>query len=295
MARKVEDIDWRSKVSGLSVGYQNDGQDVLKPKAEALSVEWKKSKKQKKVSMSADGHPGKEQRDRKHYEGHEFVLMSDIMNLHQELLTENGWKLAHIDGDHYLVNGRKVRISSPLAMWTAAPEWEHLSSKLGPGTAKMASGLMVNDGPLQQSLFDYLMQTGKNEYYDTRGTENRGVLTGAAKNLEFLVPETVLCDRHEAMRAAKAQANLRQATSDAEIEERVKNDLVVPLALKPRTRTSSCERASSCERMPRNSSWERMPRNSSCDTGRSGSVSSKLRSGPSRYARGRGAAPLGGA
>jgi len=250
-------------------------------------VEWKKNKKHKKVPIRFKGDPGKEERDRKHYEGHEFVLMSDIMNVHQELLTENGWKLAHVDGDHYLANGRKVRISSPSAQWTSAPEWEHLSSKLGPGTAKMASGLMVNDGPLQQPLFDYLMQTGKNECYDTHGTENPGLLTGAAKMLEFLVPETVLSDRYEAMQAAKAQAKWRQATSDAEFEERAKNDLVAPLTLKQRTRPSSCEGASSCERMPRNSS---------CGSSeRSGSVSSKMRSGPSRYSRGRGAAPLGGA
>jgi len=234
-----------------------------------------------------------------------LVLMSDIMNLHHELLAENGWKLKHLNDAHYSINGRKVLITSPSS--NISPEWAHLSSKLGPGTARMASTLMVHDGPLEQPLFDYLMQTGLNEHYDTRGTENPGAVTGVARALDFAVPQTALCDRIDAMRHAKAQADVRHSTSEAELErftEAVKNDLetvknnaaTMGPKLDRRTRTSSGEnlmgRTSSCERTGRASSCEGTARTSSCE--RSGSVTSKLRNGPSRYAKGRVEA-LGGA
>jgi len=193
-----------------------------------------------------------------------IYMMDDIMNIHGDILAEYGSKVTHVKGDFYNVNHRKVQISCT----PAGAKWQHLSGKIGSSLAKMASVLIVHDGPLHQPLFDYLLQTGLNEAYDSRGTLNSFALTGVAKNLEFAVPAEADIykasdgDRLEAMGHAKAQADARK---------RVSLDSVVVPSFESRNGATGNEK------------------------------SVKVRNGPSRHARGHGsngpgrAAAMGGA
>merc|ERR1711879_590490 len=76
-----------------------------------------------------------------------------------------------------------------------------------------ASRIMVNDGPLRQPLMDYLLQTGRNEHYDARGTENPEAVTGNGRSLEFTHTPYSAGDRIEAMKHATQQAEVRRRCS----------------------------------------------------------------------------------
>jgi len=130
----------------------------------------------------------------------------------QCVLEDEGLSVSHVKGDRYSVNDRNVR----LQLLQTPCEFAHLTKKFGFDAAKRAAVISVVDGPLHQPLLDYLLQTGRNENYDMRGTENPCAVTGVGRQLEFLVenptnigdPEEA--SRMEAMRQATMQADLRQ-------------------------------------------------------------------------------------
>jgi len=128
------------------------------------------------------------------------------------LFSEKGLEILHSGGDGYIINGRSVRLW--LSQSGSDPQNTlHLRSKVNDETARRAARVLVLDGPLRQPLLDYLLQTGVNEHYDARGTENPTAVTGMARNLEFRVPLNASNDRVEAMRQAAAQAEIRHYTS----------------------------------------------------------------------------------
>jgi len=139
-----------------------------------------------------------------------------LMNKHHQLFQTHGWEVTKMGHgfSEYLINGeRLVRLLQALP-GAPLPDTRHLNQMLGPEVAEQARRILVVDGPLQQPLLDYLAQTGRNEQYDKRGTENPESLTPAARMLEFNILETG--DRIDAMRHAKMQADLRRraATDD---------------------------------------------------------------------------------
>jgi len=124
-----------------------------------------------------------------------------------DLFVSRGWDLVHSRDDRYTMNGRGIRLFL-LPLGIPAPDSVHLANTVGVDAAQRAGRIMVNDGPLRQPLLDYLLQTGHNEHYDARGTENSAAVTGAAKHLEFNPPP--YGDRIEAMRHATQQADMRR-------------------------------------------------------------------------------------
>lgn len=140
-----------------------------------------------------------------------------------DLFTEKGWEIEHVRShDRFSINGREVRIFV-LPPGTPLSDFSHHTRMIGLGTAQKAAHIMVHDGPLRQPLLDYLFQTGKNEHYDARGTENPVAVTGLARNLEFSVPDAALGDRIDAMKHATAQADERRMWSSKSEKERVSN------------------------------------------------------------------------
>jgi hypothetical protein len=131
------------------------------------------------------------------------------------LFAEGEWDVTHKCGDRYTINSRTIRIFL-LPKGTTPRDFSHISRIIGAGPAEQASRIMVHDGPLKQPLLDYLMQTGLNEHYDRRGTENPVAVTGKARYMEFAVPAKAMADRQEAMRHAAAQADARRRTDAAE-------------------------------------------------------------------------------
>jgi len=136
------------------------------------------------------------------------ILMADLMHLRADLFSARAWELEYLKDDLYSINGRTIRIYL-LPPGMPPPDCRHISSELGAGTAHMATGIMILDGPLQQPLWDYLMQTGLNENYDMRGTENPAAVSGAARNLDLGFPSSNSNERIDAMRHAVVEADLR--------------------------------------------------------------------------------------
>jgi len=130
----------------------------------------------------------------------------------QRALEVAGFSVSHIKGDQYSIEGRSVR----LQLLQNSCEFAHVTEKFGYDAAKRAAAISVVDGPLHQPLLDYLLQTGRNENYDMRGTENPAAVTGVGRQIDFLVenptktgnPEEA--SRIEAMWQATMQADLRQ-------------------------------------------------------------------------------------
>lgn len=133
----------------------------------------------------------------------------------RDFFRMHGWEMAPLGGDRYHVNGREVRLillpaGRPLA------EYRHLEQRVGWATAKRSARIMVEDGPLKQPLLDYLMETGRNEQYDVRGTENFGAVPHAGKMMSFVVdgqaPTRGSCDdqKIDAMKQATFQADMRK-------------------------------------------------------------------------------------
>jgi hypothetical protein len=140
--------------------------------------------------------------------------VDDLIYNTGDLFTTEGFDVAHYRGDRYSINGRKVRIFI-LPEGTPIPDCSHNKARFGQA-AEMAAGVMVHDGPLRQPLLDYICQTGKNEHYDRRGTENPVEVSGHAKKLEYSVAPKALGDRIHAMKEATAQADMRRKTASAE-------------------------------------------------------------------------------
>lgn len=123
------------------------------------------------------------------------------------LFASRKWTVAHMHGDRYRLNGRSIR----LLLAPYCPEisyYAHLAKFLDLLAAERASRLRVCDGSLQQPLLDYLLQTGQNESYDERGTENIAIVTGDGRLLDFNIAPTE--DRLLEMRSATIQADMRR-------------------------------------------------------------------------------------
>lgn len=123
------------------------------------------------------------------------------------LFESKGWEIVPKGGERYSLNGRgiKLRLVPAGAM---PPHFQHLLGYVSYEVAERATRITVCDGPLRQPLLDYLLQTGQNESYDQRGTENIAGVSGAAKLLDFNVAPTG--DRIYAMKSAMIQADLRR-------------------------------------------------------------------------------------
>lgn len=130
-----------------------------------------------------------------------------------DVFITRGWEIVHIHGDRYSLNGRSVKLML-LPHSAPVPDIAHVAPSLGHDVAERAARVMVCDGSLRQPLFDYLLQTGMNEQYDQRGTENPAGVTGAAKHLEFNVIPTA--DRLVAMQNATIQAEVRRRAQGGE-------------------------------------------------------------------------------
>jgi hypothetical protein len=153
----------------------------------------------------------------KHVEELEEELEAVILGT-GNLFERQGWNLMHAGGDRYRLGGRTIKLTL-LSRSASPPATAHLvaSLSLGPNAAAIlerAARIAVLDGSLQQPLFDYLLQTGKNEQYDQRGTENPAGVSGAAKNLEFNIAPTG--DRILEMRNALLQAEVRRRAQGGE-------------------------------------------------------------------------------
>lgn len=153
------------------------------------------------------------------------IELDELIGNTGDLFAAQGWDVAHLRGDRYSVNGRKVRIFL-LPEGTPVPDFSHNTRRFGPA-AKMAAGVMVHDGPLRQPLLDYLNQTGKNEHYDARGTENPVEVSGQAKRLEYSVPPKALGDRIQAMKEATTQAQTRRKVASKEREQICTNPILL--------------------------------------------------------------------
>mmetsp|Transcript_34195 Transcript_34195/g.78000 ORF Transcript_34195/g.78000 Transcript_34195/m.78000 type:complete len:274 (+) Transcript_34195:108-929(+) len=129
------------------------------------------------------------------------------------VFEKEGWAIEHLHDDRYLINDREVCIFM-LPAGVPGPQAKEVERALSPAVAHFASRMMVTDGPLLQPLLDYMLQTGQNEHYDAKGTENPAAVTGAGRRLEFYFgnhqnPN----DRVEAMMQATMQAEMRRKVS----------------------------------------------------------------------------------
>jgi hypothetical protein len=118
-----------------------------------------------------------------------------------------GFEIFHVKDDLYSINDRCIQLLL-LPMGFPTPSCAHLSNVLDVRSQQLAAGVIVQDGPLQQPLFDYLLHTGINENYDARGTENPWGVTGRARTHTFYAPQTN--DRIDAMTIATAQSAIRR-------------------------------------------------------------------------------------
>lgn len=210
-------------------------------------------------------------------------LMADLMLLRADVFAERGWDVEYLQDDVYCVNDRAVRIFL-LPAGIPPPECKHISKVLGAGTAHMAGGIMVQDGPLCQPLWDYLLQTGLNEQYDEQGTENPSAVTGAARNLDCGFPRWGSHERIDAMRCAVVEAEIRQRVAVAAPTPRAAGsdgDTSVNLELPGHQLQQTPRRAGS----PATAVGSPGP--SRFSKGRSEAGSVQLRQGPSRFSRGR--------
>mmetsp|Transcript_43787 Transcript_43787/g.79958 ORF Transcript_43787/g.79958 Transcript_43787/m.79958 type:complete len:274 (-) Transcript_43787:64-885(-) len=129
------------------------------------------------------------------------------------VFEKEGWAIEHLRDDRYLVNDREVCIFM-LPAGVPGPQAKEVERALSPAIAQFASRMMVTDGPLLQPLLDYMLQTGQNEHYDTKGTENPAAVTGAGRRLEFYFGNhNNPNDRVEAMMQATMQAEMRRKVS----------------------------------------------------------------------------------
>lgn len=138
-----------------------------------------------------------------------------------DAFAARGWSVVHVEDDCYVIEQRGVRLTL-LPARASAPCFAHLVASFGREVAERGARLTVKDGPLAQPLLDYLLQTGLNESYDQRGTENPGGVTGAAKFLDFVAaptgpaPAVLDLDIDEGDRLA----SMKQATMEAEVRRR---------------------------------------------------------------------------
>lgn len=142
------------------------------------------------------------------------LKMDSLIDHFGDTFEVQGWDIVHLRSDRYKMNGRKIRVFL-LPSGTPIPEYSHSTRTYGREIADKTSMVMVHDGPLRQPLLDYLSQSGKNEHYDARGTENPVEVSGHARKLEYAVTKHALGDRIHAMKAATSQAVARRkATHD---------------------------------------------------------------------------------
>jgi len=128
-----------------------------------------------------------------------------------DIFVTRGWEVTHISGDRYSINGRNVKLTTHSAGNIAV--FSHNAEITGLDVAERAAQILVCDGSLRQPLLDYLLQNGKNESYDQRGTENVAGATGLGKYLDFNVAPTG--DRIVEMNQATFQAQARQRAGAA--------------------------------------------------------------------------------
>lgn len=128
------------------------------------------------------------------------------------IFATRGWELSPIGSgdDRYELNGRSVKMQLE-RLGTYRASYQHLVRDFGLDVAERAARIIVCDGPLRQPLLDYLLQSGQNESYDQRGTENVAGVTGPAKYLDFNSAPTG--DRLSEMNMAMRQAAARRQAS----------------------------------------------------------------------------------
>lgn len=147
------------------------------------------------------------------------ILKSLLWN-NADLFDSEGWKIIpKREPNRYNIQDRLVRIFL-LPEGTKVKDYSHHLGIIDEESASQAARIMVQDGPLKQPLLDYLRQTGKNEHYDARGTENPVGVSGMAKLYESPIPRAALGDvrnngtftgsRIDAMKAASVQATVRR-------------------------------------------------------------------------------------
>uniref|UniRef100_A0A7S1RL68 Uncharacterized protein n=1 Tax=Alexandrium catenella TaxID=2925 RepID=A0A7S1RL68_ALECA len=122
-----------------------------------------------------------------------------------------GWDLVHVSRERYLLNGRTIKLFL-LPQGAPLPYFTHISPMFGYDVAERASRIVVSDGSLRQPLLDYLLQTGQNESYDQRGTENPAGVEGAGKIIDFNVAFSG--DRMIEMKHATIQAEMRRIVDE---------------------------------------------------------------------------------
>mmetsp|Transcript_63487 Transcript_63487/g.200566 ORF Transcript_63487/g.200566 Transcript_63487/m.200566 type:complete len:320 (+) Transcript_63487:69-1028(+) len=134
-----------------------------------------------------------------------------VMQSSREFFALRGWEIVHVSRDRYLLNGRTIKLFL-LPPGYALPYFTHISAVFGYDVAERASRIMACDGSLRQPLLDYLMQTGQNESYDQRGTENPAGVEGAGRIIDFNVAFSG--DRMIEMKHATIQAEMRRIVDE---------------------------------------------------------------------------------
>lgn len=128
-----------------------------------------------------------------------------------DTFAARGWDLVHVSRERYLLNGRTIKLFL-LPHGAPLPYFTHISPMFGYDVAEHASRIVVCDGSLRQPLLDYLLQTGQNESYDQRGTENKAGVEGAGKIIDFNVAFSG--DRMIEMKHATIQAEMRRIVDE---------------------------------------------------------------------------------
>eukprot|EP00930_Biecheleria_cincta_P043589 TRINITY_DN29916_c0_g1_i1.p1 TRINITY_DN29916_c0_g1~~TRINITY_DN29916_c0_g1_i1.p1 ORF type:complete len:331 (+),score=78.30 TRINITY_DN29916_c0_g1_i1:69-1061(+) len=129
-----------------------------------------------------------------------------------DVFISRGWELRPSGSgeDRYELNGRSVKMQL-VRLGTYKASYQHLARDFDLDVAERAARIIVCDGSLRQPLLDYLLQSGQNESYDQRGTENVAGVTGPAKYLDFNSKPTG--DRLSEMNMAMVQAAARRQAS----------------------------------------------------------------------------------
>lgn len=127
-----------------------------------------------------------------------------------DVFAARGWSLTRLSAGRYRFMGRTIKLFL-LSPGAPLPFFQHLQKIFDYDTAERAATIMVCDGSLRQPLLDYLLQTGQNESYDERGTENIAGVSGAGKFLDWNTQGTD--DRILEMTAAKMQADMRRSAA----------------------------------------------------------------------------------
>lgn len=134
------------------------------------------------------------------------------------LFPQKGWDLVSLGGNMYGLKGRKISLYllPPGSAPSKSYHLSHLRNMFSSEVVDRAAWIIVVDGPLRQPILDYLLQTGRNEEWESLSTQNNlSNVHSIHQNTDFVeAPPIHPEDRITAMTFARYHADVRHQASD---------------------------------------------------------------------------------